>query len=214
MVSPPPNDQVVEDFWKWFSSIAPELEKDFDNEALLSELDERVATMGDWGWEVGPGVTARSALVISPDGVRELLPVARSIVSRAPHVVGWDFLCARPAREECCIFAIKSSNGADLSIDARSWRYVLFKYPDDIVELLLEQGSIACELEDDQYTAAVVLLDGLLGEEARLLSISHVEVTVSLPTEHAMHARPIRGLPEHLAIACKSLDRSVRPDRG
>ena len=55
----------------------------------------------------------------------------------------------------------------DLEVNANSWRYVLLAFPDGVFDLVLERANMLGVGEDDRYAAAVVLLDGLLGEATR-----------------------------------------------
>jgi hypothetical protein len=202
MASIHPNDSKISAFWAWFATIADKLGDDFDNETLQDELDARLAGLGEIAWELGPGSTAENALAISPDGDPELLPLTQRIVSMAPELSRWEFLPARPARAASLEFSIATSSGGELSIDARSWRYVLFKFPDTMFDIVLEQGDLPDASEDDRYIAAAVLLDGLLGEGKRLLRIRDVEPVIALSPEQAKKANPITVLSEHLDSLC------------
>ncbi|MCA9698860.1 MAG: hypothetical protein KC431_15150, partial [Myxococcales bacterium] len=53
--------------------------------------------------------------------------------------------------------------------------------------------------EEDRYTAAVILIDGMLGEERRLDEIDEVEVVLFLEPELGTKVSSIQDLPQHLA---------------
>lgn len=201
-MSPPPDDKDILEFWAWFASIADALGDDFNNEVLQDALDARLGRLGEIAWELGPGSTAENALAISPDGDPGLLPLTRRIVAMAPRLGRWEFHPARPPRAECLEFSIGTSSGDEIDVDAQSWRYVLFEFPDKTFDIVIEQQNLADVTADNRYTAAVVLLDALLGEGKRLLRIREVEPVAALNPQQGKKANPIAVLPEHLDSLC------------
>jgi hypothetical protein len=106
----PPDAQIAE-FWNWFQSVANDLaQAKFDDKSLLAELEMRVLEMGDVAWELGPGLLEKHALIISPDGAKEWLPVTEHIVDQAPSIPDWEFQSARPPRDWDMRFSIEGSN--------------------------------------------------------------------------------------------------------
>ena len=188
-----PPSEVIESFWAWFESIAAALADDFEQEAIWDRLDEAVSELGEVVWELGPGSKAEYALSLSPDGDLDWLPVTRHIVSCAPRLARWEFNAARPPRPWSPTFTV-----GDLEVDASSWRYVLLAFPDGIFDLVLEQGNVSDADDSDRYAAAVVLLDGLLGEETRLSRIQDLVVVDELEFEHDAKASKVEHLPFHL----------------
>jgi hypothetical protein len=188
----------IEAFWRWFGGIAPELGTDLENQSLLDELDERVARLGDVSWEVGPGRREVNALVITPDGARNKLDACRHIVTLAPSVPGWEFHCARPPKQWDLQFSLDAEGGGKIEVDARTWRYVLYTLPGNTLDIVLEQNNLRDVTEGDRYTAAVVVLDGILGELKRLDVIKAIEPITTLSEEHSAKASPVDVLVEHL----------------
>lgn len=197
-----PNDKDITVFWAWFATIADELGDDLANEALHDELDARLAGLGEVAWELGPGSTAENCLAISPDGNAALLRLTQRIVAMAPTLPRWEFHSSRPARAEHLEFSISTSAGDEIAIDARSWRYVLYRLPDKMFDIVVEEPNLGDASEDDRYTAAVVLLDGLLGEGQRLLQIRDIEPVVALKADEAKKSNPITMLPSQLDSVC------------
>ena len=197
-----PHDEKISAFWSWFASIAGRLSENFDNPVLLAELDAKVSELGDIAWELGPGSREENALAISPDGAAEWLPVTQRIVATAPPIPGWEFHPARPVKEWNLQFAISAAAGGELEIDARPWRYVLFRFPDGTFDVVLEQNNLFDASEEDRFAASVVLLDGLLGEAKRLLRMRDIESVVTLPQDQASKANPVTVLLEHLDSLC------------
>lgn len=88
------SDAKIAEFWRWFQTIANDLAANFENERLLALLDERVSELGDVLWELGPGKAEENALIITPDGSKDWLPVTWHIVELAPRISGWEFQSA------------------------------------------------------------------------------------------------------------------------
>jgi hypothetical protein len=189
----------IEAFWTWFEEVAADLGANLGNDMLLSELDDRVATLGDVSWEVGPGADERYSFVITPDGSKELLGLCDRIVSLAPEVSQWEFHSARPPREWDMRFTLGREAGRILDVDARTWRYVLFKFADGAFDIIVEQPNLGTADEQDRYAAAVMLIDGILGERRRLQLINEVEPVVVLAAEEAERASKVNVLAKHLA---------------
>lgn len=192
------SDSEIQAFWRWFQTISSELGIRLDNQSLLAELDERVSRLGDVSWEVGPGRLEENALVITPDGSKEWLGLTQHFVALAPRIPGWEFHWARPPREWDLRFSVERDTGGILDIDAREWKYVLFRFADHSFDIVVEQSNHRDVSASDRYTAAVVLLDGILGEAKRLELIGGIEPVVTLSKEHAAKASPVVVLAKHL----------------
>jgi hypothetical protein len=196
MTSFPPEAKVHE-FWSWFASVAAQLGKNFRNSSITDELDTRLGELGQLVWELGPGLDAEHALVVSPDGDPERLPISRHIVALAPNIQGWEFHPARPPKQWELQFSIESDEGETIPIDARSWRYVMLKFPDGTFDVLFEQPNATEIDEGDRWTACMILLDGLLGEATRMAFIGDVEPVLKLPPDYTGKATPVSRMPEH-----------------
>ena len=80
----------IQGFWEWFSQNASKFGDTFDNHPLLRQLDAHVGSLGDFGWEVGPGQQESNAFVLSPGGDRDLLAETTAIIAAAPKLKGWE----------------------------------------------------------------------------------------------------------------------------
>ena len=129
--------------------------------------------------------------MISPAGDPELLRATRKVVSKAPAITDWEFLHARPPKQWQTRFTIEDRSGVVREVDASGWRYVLLRYPDGAHEVVIEAPS-AAELDEElRYSAAIVVLDGLLGEERRIEAVDEVSVVPKLEDEYAAKARDL-----------------------
>jgi hypothetical protein len=169
----------IVEFWRWFASVCGDFGFHFENAALLEELDRRVTALGPFTWEVGPSRSSDdSILVISPGGHAERLLETKTIVDLAPTCPGWQFFSARQPKDWERRFVMNDSEGNQLAVDASGWRYVLYGYPDGVYDIVIHAPDLALLSEQDQITAAEIVLDGELGEEARLSIIHEIEIVV------------------------------------
>jgi len=165
---------------------------------LVESLDERVRSLAGVSWEVGPGVDGRNALVITPDGRKERLEACRRIVNFAPSIEGWEFHSAKPPKRWELQFSIEGSAGSMLQIDARDWRYVLYQHPDGTFDVVIEQTGLHGVDDAVRHSAAVIVLDGVLGELQRLERMRDIEAVPRLEDDQASSASSVRHLADHL----------------
>ena len=185
-------------FWDWFSNYYKEIGENFDNEMVLTEIDDKLMDLGGFAWEIGPGSKAINQLVISPGGDPDLLPITKDIVSYAKIIPGWEFHYAKPPKEWDLIFDFEKDNGDVIDINASSWQYVLLKYEDGVFEIILQTHDLDGLSEDDRLVASEILLDGILGEEVRMLHINYIDVVDSFDDQHLNKSSDIMYLKNHL----------------
>lgn len=198
MASIEPNDTKIRELWNWFANVSDKLANDLEDQELLDQLDEKVSKLGEIAWELGPGEKRECALTLTPDGDPDWLPMTQRAVAMAPELARWEFYPARQKKRWELQFSMEAGNGRILDVDARSWRYVLLRFPEGTFDIVLEQPNLADVDEDDRYAAAVIVLDGVLGEANRLLSIEGIEPTEVLPPEQSKKANSIKVLNDHL----------------
>lgn len=185
-------------FWAWFADHADELHAADDYNDILVELDRRVTALG-FAWEVGPSQYDPEvrAFALSPDGDRARLGATRAAVARAPHLLGWHFLPARPPKSGWGrAFVLDADRDCAVHVDASTWRYRLFECPDGLygLDVYLEPA-----LQARGADAAVdIVLESELGEEAALRWIARFRTHGGEPPDEA---RPIETLSAHLAQA-------------
>jgi hypothetical protein len=184
-------------FWHWFSRHYNELGENFENDKTLAELDNRIMGLGDFAWEIGPGTKDNNQLVISPGGNLDLLPITKQIVSSAMNIPGWVFIYAKPPKEWKLIFNFQKGNGEVIEINASKWKYVLLNYEDDGLEIILQTFYLTNLSEEDKLIAAEILLDGILGEEARMLHITYIDIVEEVDFEYLSEVNDITYLHNH-----------------
>jgi hypothetical protein len=191
---------TARDFWSWFAAHAERLERLDCDPLIQAQLDQRVAGLGGFGWEVGPapGDSGGRAFVLSPCGSPELLEQSSAIVALAPALEGWQFLAAKPPKNrESCFEVIDDDDLAHL-IDASEWRYALSRYPDGQFEIVIQAPDIT-GLPEEAWTAAVAMvLDAELGERERMQWIAVYDVVDELEPDLRLESNPIDVLGDHL----------------
>src|SRR5690606_510950 len=114
-------------------------------------------------------------LVISPGGNITLLPITRQIIAHATIISGWVFCYAKPPKQWDLLFNFQKKNGDVIEIDASSWKYVLIRYEDGF-DIIIQTNDLTKLGEQDKLFASEILLDGILGEESRMLRITNIDI--------------------------------------
>jgi len=192
--------QQVAEFWQWFQSVCGQFGATFENRELVDELDARIATLGSFSWELGPGVRddKNSALVLTPGGDPDLLRETRQVIAIAPECPGWEFYPAKPPKKWQREFSLQKRDGTVINVNASGAWYVLFKYPDGVFDVLLADRNLAALSEDHQQTAAVILLDGELGEERRMAIVHSVDIVGQFEDDMKRKSSAIVSLAAHV----------------
>ncbi len=186
----------IRDFWSWFAGACTTFGERFENAAAVEELARRIAGLGKFSWEMGPGLKNPSnlLLVISPGGNRDLLPRTREIIALAPACPGWEFAPARPPKQWDLRASLEYEGVGALFLDARPWRYALQKNPQGKLRIVICAPDLADYDEPVKQVAAGIILDGELGEDARLDHIARIDVVAEFDEILAGSASPISVL--------------------
>jgi len=166
----------IKNFWEWFLAHCNDFGEKFENEKLINELDERILNLGDFVWEIGPGVEHSHMLVISPGGDPELLKKTKEIISYSISCEGWEFYYSKPPKEWNLLFIFQKDNGEEIEIDGGHWKYTLLKFDDGMFKVIFKASGLSTLSTDERLTAAEIILDGILGEEFRILRIGEIGV--------------------------------------
>lgn len=184
----------IAELWNWFTSVANDFGSHFENTSLLDELDHRVTALGPFTWEIGPADDSDdNVLVLSPGGQVELLAETKQIIALAPACPGWQFLAAKPRKRWDRKFFM-----GDAPVDASRWQYVLYRYPDGIYDIVIVAPDLMQFDEQDRLMAAEIVLDGELGEEARITLIHDIEVVATSADLDGAAPTPIVSIRHHV----------------
>lgn len=135
---------------------------DPEDDVVLEELDREVMGLGCPAWEIGPGSEAEWFLALSPDGDQQAFSLTQEIVSRAPSVPDWEFVPHRPKKSWDLRFEVEGESGP-IDIDARHWRFVAYRYPDGVYDLVVSVGDDAELGPSDRELAVRIAVEGQFG---------------------------------------------------
>jgi len=186
----------IDEFWKWFRSVAEMLAANVESPALVAELDSRLRALApDLSWELGPGLFSPCQLVISPDLDRDRREEARATVARAPVLPSWEFHSSRQPKEWDYKVELDTGERTE-SLDASSWRFVLLQHPDGAHEILIKGNNISRLDDKERWQAAAIVLESILGEDALLDRIDEFELVDQFEAPFTARGRPIQELRE------------------
>jgi hypothetical protein len=185
-------DKDILNFWSWFEKNSDNLYSDNYDQNILNELDKIIS---NWGltWEIGPGLSKDYSLTISPNGDKELLETTKYIIDKAPQLDNWEFYDAKQPKENWHLATLVDTHRA---IDASNWTYVLLKYEDEKIEILLKADSLANLDTETKELAADLVLTNLLGEKLKIQKIDFIDIVEKF--EDAKGITELRFLPVHL----------------
>jgi hypothetical protein len=133
----------IDEFWRWFAQVSDPLIAGIERPGLMSRLDERVRDLHPGlTWEISAGVKRIRQLTISPNFKRDLLPIARSIVFKAPALPHWEFYATRMPKEWNYKVLLKSHADRPIELDASDWVFILLSAPDGGWHVLMSGGSL------------------------------------------------------------------------
>jgi hypothetical protein len=190
------NQDDVLIFWDWFYKNINSLEN--GDKDVINQLDQKIVSLGDFAWEIGPGKVERNSFVISPNGRKDLLTLTKQIIKVAPNCEGWEFRYAKPPKDWDLIFNIQNSHGRPIEINAKNWEYVLFEFPDRTFDIVIKAPSLI-DLEDNEKTyCAEIVLDGILGEEKHIELIENIEIVNEFDEDLNGRKSSIKSINSHI----------------
>jgi hypothetical protein len=185
-------DKEILNFWSWFSKNSNSLQSDSYDQNILDELDNIISNW-DLGWEIGPGLSKENSLTISPNGNKNLLDITNGIIDKAPMLDNWDFYSTKQSKENWHLARLV---GTDFEIDASNWKYVLLKYEDGKVEILIKADTLSDLDKETKELAVDLILTNLLGEKLKIQKIDFINVVDEFDSEKGI--TELKYLPAHI----------------
>jgi len=185
-------DKDIFNFWSWFVKNSNNLNSNNYDQNILNELDKMIS---DWGlvWEIGPGLLKENSLTISPNGNKDLLNETNSIISKAPKLDNREFYSAKQSKANWHLARLLD---LDFEVDASNWSYVLLKYEDEKIKILLKADSLSNLDQETKELAADLVLTNLLGEKLKIQKIDFLDIVEKFEDEKGI--TELRFLPAHL----------------
>jgi hypothetical protein len=200
-----PREEQIQNFWKWFQSVAENLELMINRSEtvqVVTLLSPKMKGLySGTSWEVGPGLERPFALSFGLAGQLTNLTTTRAIVALAPRLANWEFFPARPPKQWQMKFTLPQLAGRGVEVDCRRWEYALTAFNDsEFFDICVMADNIENFGKAARLQAASILLEGILGEINFLRLIDHVGVIT--PAEIGDQARErfsnISFLTDHL----------------
>jgi len=184
--------QIIE-FWKWFEKSSPKLDSENFDKGLLKKLDNKIENW-ELTWEIGPGLTKKHSLTISPNGSINLLDKTRNIIDQAPVLAEWEFYSSKQPKENWDRAKLIDKN---FEFEAKNWTYVLLKYPDDKIEIQIKAENLKSLDSHSKEIAVDLVLTNLLGEERKIHDIDFIEIVDDFDNDD--ETTQLKFLPDHLS---------------
>jgi hypothetical protein len=181
------------EFWLWFATHDAQLRRLSPSSAEWQQLDAHVSALGFGSWEIGPAVasTAQYMFALSPQGDPDKFARAQRIIGLAPEVTGWEFLPAKPRKLWRRQFEWSTRH---VSIDARNWQFVVYRYDDGKSELVLLGDPLRQLPETEQESVLTFVVESELGEGLCIDRICGLDIARHPTPEDVSNATPIASL--------------------
>ena len=185
-------DKDILKFWNWFIENNDKLESDSYDSAILQELDK---TISHWhlNWEIGPGQSKENSLTISPKANPTLLQLTEQIISKAPTVDKWEFFSTKQPKENWHLLELNQGN---ISVDASEWEYVLLKYKEGKIEVLVKADNLVEYDKGTKELIVEIVLINLLGERMFIKRVDYFDVVEDFDSDAGI--TEMQYLPKHL----------------
>jgi hypothetical protein len=166
----------IHDFWEWFIMVSDRLMAAPENEALISQLDERVREIhSGLTWEICPGGFRPRQFTISPNLDPTLRHAAREIIHAAPVLAHWEFYATRQPKEWDYKLHLNNHNGPRIELDVSDWVFLLVPCFNGKQAVLLSSKTVPPLNENQRRQAAADVLCNLLGEDLVMDEIEDFE---------------------------------------
>ncbi len=190
----------IEEFWKWFVSVADLLMAGTVKGELTKELDRRLRGLHPGLiWETGPGTSRRRQFTISPNLNPNVRSVAQEIVFAAPDLANWEFHPVRQVKEWNYQLLLDRRGARPVTIDASKWGFVLLLRAEGKQQVLLSAKNLPRLQKSRRHKVAADVLCNILGEEVVLDGLTDFDVMHRFPSVLARRSTPIHSLREVMA---------------
>ena len=163
----------LSEFWTWFQLS----EKDFRSttgfdEAYGEDLSFRLSSIEPGlVYEISIPKEGQKELIISADGISDLIPVVRQLVESAPRLSDWKIIAFRPRLDDYTGFKL---DYGELTFNPRDiWCYS--RIDDGHFDLIIYHPNYSESDRDLIVSGSYVLLDMALGELDVMTGIRYID---------------------------------------
>lgn len=172
----------IDKFWRWWADNRQQVLLAIDEgpKSVVNLLGPAVSRLGNHvEWELGPGVSKANQLVVSPGGVRDVLPFTLAWVGAAPEDPDVEFL---PARRRTPSGADGTVERNGRKVDLGRTRFTLASPRDaDWLDVRLHHPDFGGMTEQERYEFGFRALDMELGEFAVMTRLGMIDVSPDTP---------------------------------
>lgn len=169
-------EKEFNNFWNWIKINIEYLAPKKITTEYVNLLDAEIEKIGDFTWEIGfDNRVNKNFLTISPEGDSELLELSKAIINEAPSIEGWVFYSAKPPKQWKLIFNLLI-NGEKVQFNATEWKYVLYKYPDNVYDVVIQVPKSYTAYEEYFYQIGYIAVTGELGEAFVIEYINEIDL--------------------------------------
>lgn len=161
------------DFWSWFQANEADFPSTTEFDAAYGdELSGRLTDIkSGLVYEIAILDEAENELVISGDGMVELIPFVRELVDSAPAVDGWIIIAFRPRMDDYATFTL---NFGERKFDPKEiWCWS--RVEDGRFDLVIYHPDYSDETRDLLVNGTYILLDMALGEYDVMTGIRYID---------------------------------------
>jgi hypothetical protein len=182
-------------FWNATVPLLKQVLVEPESDELIKQIDKVVSDFGDYDWEYGPSKKTQFYFCLSPNFREELIDEIDKIISLAPTLNGWEYISCKPRKEELPKWNMLNENDEEITIDARSWKCVVYKFPDQTIDIDIKIEGIKGNL-DTQRMAVDIQLTNLLGERNYIKIVKGVNIVSEFSEKDKGRAIPVNELYE------------------
>lgn len=197
-------EEKIQAFWNWFVKNENLIKTCIENESateqafVVEQLNNLILDLGMLTWDLGLDDSNNWFLTISPNGDKELFEISQKIMDDAPMHLDWILHSSKPAKDWNRTFIVFNEYMDEIEIDASDWQYVALEETDRKLKLIFEAPNLQGLDEDTAESAAHKFLVHEIGEKAKILRISTIEIVHELESGLVESKSSIQELKKHI----------------
>jgi len=161
------------DFWEWFQANESDFPSTAEFDAAYgNELSGRLTEIrSGLVYEIAIPEEGEKELIISADGIKELIPFVRELVESAPNINGWKIIAFRPRMNDYARFTL---DYGDRQFDPKElWCWS--RVEDGNFDLVIYHPNYSGENRNLFVNGTYILLDMALGEYDVMTGIRYID---------------------------------------
>ena len=161
------------DFWTWFQANKADFPPTSEFDAAYGDkLSGRLTSIkSGLVYEIAILDDAENELIISGDGITELIPFVQGLVDAAPAIDGWKIIAFRPRMDDYAGFTL---NFGERQFDPKKlWCWS--RVEDGNFDVVIYHAEYSDEIRNLLVNGTYVLLDMALGEYDVMTGIRYID---------------------------------------